>query len=259
LPQFRFRRFTVTLDGNFGISYGINPYDEIKNPGNFSTGSSLNVYAGLYLEESYMLTPNLSLFCLQGLTHYSNGNLGFPNVGLNVPTLSFGARFTPRPLPSALPQSPDPEYTRNWQLNCYLGAGMMKNSADWPIYKSIVFSPTLSKRINYVHRLGIFYEIAYNENMTNKGEFHNLKGFQIITHATGVTHDFLIERFTILMSLGVYLTNKIPTDSYVYERIGLSYEFLKNLRAGFYMKAHGIKAEYFELGLLYDLHFNRKS
>ncbi|HKK81949.1 MAG TPA: hypothetical protein VJ909_06865, partial [Prolixibacteraceae bacterium] len=61
------------------------------------------------------------------------------------------------------------------------------------------------------------------------------------------------ERFTILTQLGLYLGKHPVGDKVYYERIGVGYYLTPWWRAVLNLKAHYIKAEYVELGFVFDV------
>jgi hypothetical protein len=257
-PQLTTPWCRLDLEVNFGLSYGINPYDKISNPKNFSTGSSLNSIFGLYLEQSFHVSPQFDLFVCEGLTHYSNGALGYPNLGLNIPSLKFGVRHLSEK-PVYLRKESNPSVKKNFSIITYLGAGTKKMDAPTPSYNELLISPSLYYRAGYKRRVGVGFEVAYNQSIkwlykySNPNKEYSIE--DLMTYAVHLSHEFIISRFTILTQFGVYLKNQ-PTDKFYFERLGFGYYFGKNVRIVLNVKAHYIKAEYIEAGLTYDLNLN---
>jgi hypothetical protein len=250
-PQIATSWFRLDLEVDFGLSYGIHPYDKISNPNNFSTGSSLNSIFGLYLEQSFHILPQVDLFVCEGLCHYSNGALGWPNLGLNIPSLKFGVRAY-NEAPDYIKSKVKPKYNRSFSVVTTLAGGTKKLFAPTPSYNELLISPTLFYRSGFKRRVGVGFEVAYNESVIGLDFERNFKVEELLTYAVHFSHEFIISRFTILSQFGIYLKNS-PSDKFYYERIGFGYFLTKNLRVVFDVKAHYIKAEYLEFGLSYDL------
>lgn len=257
-PQITTDWFRIDLEIDLGLSYGINPYNQYTNPKNMATGSSLNAIFGIYLEQSFHVTPVVDFFASEGLTHYSNGAIGWPNLGLNIPSLKFGFRHYYQK-PQYVNKNKKIDFDRTFQLNTYIGYGSKKLFAPIPTYREFLISPSLYYRIGYKRRLGLGFEIAYNESKQGLRFWDPYPPEELITYAIHFSHEYLIERFTILTQLGLYL-GESPSDyningHYIYERLGLGFYVFDNVRLSLCLKAHYIKAEFVEFGLVYDINF----
>ena len=260
-PQVSTSWFRIDLEANLGLAYGIHPFNKYTNPNNMSTGSSFNAYIAFYLEQSFHVLPEFDVFVSEGLAHYSNGAMGWPNLGLNIPSLKFGVR---QYLGQAEKRNKGKtfDFDRNFQIVTNLCGGIRRFS---PIeysgdriytYHEALLAPSLFYRIGYKRRLGVGFELAYNEAKQEAIWWEPaLTDKELITCAVNCSHEFLINRFTILTQFGVYLSES-PTDKWYYERIGFGYYVCNNLRALLNLKAHYIKAEYIEFGISYDLNLN---
>ena len=254
-PQITTSWFRFDLETDLGLSYGINPYNAETNPYNFSTGTTVNVFFGLYLEQSFHILPQADIFCSEGLTHYSNGALGFPNYGLNIPSLKFGVRYLCHK-PEYIKKLGKPDFKKQFSIITYVGGGTKKLFGPTPSYNEVLVSPSVCYRIGFKRRLGLGLEVSYNEAI--KGvepilDEYTLK--QLLFYGVYFSHEFIIDRFTILAQLGIYLKDH-PAATFYYERVGFGYYVGKNIRVMLNLKAHYIKAEYVEAGIAYDLKLN---
>lgn len=262
-PQVTTSWAQLDLEVDVGMSYGINPYHPEKNPENFSTGSSFNAFVSFHLEQSFNLGKHLDIFTSQGITHYSNGAIGYPNLGLNIiPSLKFGMRYQPNYV-EIIKLKEKLEFDPNWQLNIYVGGGRKMLSNPNNTYHEVLISPAIYYRIGYKRRVGIAYDISYNEAITGVWTRRDETGKELILQAALVSHEFLINKFTILTQVGFYVHN-LPFDKVRYNRfdidctisrLGIGYYITPWSRAVLNLKAHYIKAEYVEVGLVFDLNF----
>jgi len=253
-PQITSRWFRLDLEVDLGLSYGINPYNEYTNSTNFSTGSSVNSIFGLYLEQSFHVSPQTDLFICEGLTHYSNGALVWPNLGLNIPSLKFGIRYHHQK-PEYIRNNEKPTFKKRFSIVTYLGGGTKKLYAPTPTYNELLISPSIFYRIGFKRRIGLGFEAAYNEVLKSSDVTKKYAFGELITYGIHISHEFVISKFTILTQLGMYLKNQ-PADKFYFEKIGFGYYVAKDLRFVLNVKAHYIKAEYIEAGLTYDLNLN---
>lgn len=253
-PQLSTRYLRVDLELDMGLSYGIHPYDKVNNPNNFSTGSSMNALFGLYIEQSLHVGKHLDLFVSEGFSHYSNGALGYPNLGLNIPSYKLGLRYQPNVV--ELIRS-DVWRTKHYgfELITHLASGAKTLNAPDPLYMQYLLAPALYYRPSYKRRIGMGLELAYNEAVAGWSVKNTYSGLQLLTLGIFAAHEFIIEKFTLFGQFGIYLWNK-PTGKFYYERIGASYYLTRPVRLALSLKAHYFKAEYVEGGLIFDLPFS---
>ena len=253
-PQVTTKYFRIDLEMNLGMAYGINPYDSIKNPENFAIGAKWNNFFGFYLEESFHVSKHVDLFVSEGFTHYSNGAMAYPNYGLNIPMLKFGVRYQPNEI-KPLPKQPRSKFSNKWNLVTYVGTGVETAFIPPQQFHEYTIAPAIYFRPVYKRRFGVGYEIAYNEAIRTVYETRNNTGKELVTQAIFASHEFIIERFTILSQLGIYLKNQ-PSDTFYYERLGLGFYITPWMCAVLGLKAHRFTAEYLEGALVFDLHLN---
>lgn len=83
-------KVSLDYEWNFGASFGWKKYDKENNPYNEVVGSSANAYINLGLLFNWKFAPQWNLTAGIGLTHYSNGNTKYPNLGVNTLGVRFG-------------------------------------------------------------------------------------------------------------------------------------------------------------------------
>lgn len=87
-------RLSLDYEWNFGASFGWEKYDAEFNPYNRVVGSRMNAYIHLRFLLNWQLDTQTSLRAGIGVTHFSNGNTGYPNSGVNTLGASIGiARY----------------------------------------------------------------------------------------------------------------------------------------------------------------------
>lgn len=77
-------RLSFDYEWNFGASFGWKKYDEETNPMNNVVGSKINAYINFGLLLNWQIDARTNLRAGVGVTHYSNGNTGYPNSGVNT-------------------------------------------------------------------------------------------------------------------------------------------------------------------------------
>ena len=75
---------SLDYEWNFGASFGWKKFDESDNPRNTLVGSKINAYINLGLFLNWKIDARTYLKAGVDVTHYSNGNTGYPNAGINT-------------------------------------------------------------------------------------------------------------------------------------------------------------------------------
>lgn len=83
-------RLSFDYEWNFGASFGWKKYDVESNPYNRVVGSKVNAYIYLGFLFNWQLDAQTSLRAGIAATHFSNGNTGYPNAGVNTMGASVG-------------------------------------------------------------------------------------------------------------------------------------------------------------------------
>lgn len=86
-------RLALNYEWNLGLTFGWKPYDEIDNPDNKLIGSRVTAYIGFDLYLRWIASRHVDLNFGLNVTHNSNGNTQFPNLGLNTAALRIGAAY----------------------------------------------------------------------------------------------------------------------------------------------------------------------
>ena len=77
-------RLSLDYEWNFGASFGWKKFDVESNPYNRVVGSKMNAYIHLSFLLNWQLDAQTNLRAGIGATHFSNGNTGYPNSGVNT-------------------------------------------------------------------------------------------------------------------------------------------------------------------------------
>lgn len=82
---------SLDYEWNFGASFGWKPYDEVSNPYNDVVGSKVNAYINAGIMLSWRPDPLWTFTFGFDAVHFSNGNTGYPNLGVNTLGIRAGA------------------------------------------------------------------------------------------------------------------------------------------------------------------------
>ena len=98
------RRVSLNYEWNLGMAFGWNAYDELNNPENKVIGSKATAYIDVDVYMKWMLSKYLDLNAGISLTHFSNGNTTYPNMGLNTGGIRLGLAYYINRQPLAVPK-----------------------------------------------------------------------------------------------------------------------------------------------------------
>lgn len=98
------RKVSLNYEWNLGMAFGWNAYDELNNPENKVIGSKATAYIDVDLYMKWMLSKYLDLNAGISLTHFSNGNTTYPNMGLNTGGIRLGLAYYINRQPLAVPK-----------------------------------------------------------------------------------------------------------------------------------------------------------
>lgn len=263
-PQFRYKKFRFDLELNLGVAVGLKPHDEISNPLNNAISSTLNANFGLFLEQSYSVAPNFDIFIAEGLNHYSNAAIKYPNMGLNIMMAKVGVRYHPDIF--EIEKRVKPKIDPFWYAGIGVTTGMKRLENPKPVYHEVALSASINRRLTYKNSVGIGYEVSYNT--ARQAMFsEELTTTERMSHAIFGMHEFVIDRFSIGIVVGFYVKNP-PTgvcytindsELFIIERLNLGYDILPQTRVLLSLKAHRVKAEYIELGISQRINFVKKN
>ena len=87
------KRVSLNYEWNLGLTFGWNPYDKFDNPDNRVIGSKVTAYINADLYANIILNRWLDLNVGLSVSHFSNGNTSYPNMGLNTWAARMGLSY----------------------------------------------------------------------------------------------------------------------------------------------------------------------
>ncbi|SDD51092.1 Lipid A 3-O-deacylase (PagL) [Algoriphagus faecimaris] len=250
------RKFNFSYFGQIGLGFNLNPYDSLDNPLNQYIGSEVNAYVQLGLKANYQISKRIDLFSTLGLKHYSNGSTRKPNAGINLIPLSLGMRY--RLEPATLPKESEqaalpPRLSKNF-LDISFSGGIKNYVIEEPSYFRGGMGLTYLRDGGVKYRYGVGLDVFYAGGLDRRfpDEVFELRDkFSLAVIAAWEWK--LNERLYVPIAFGAYIhRNEINQEStWFYERIGIRYRFFDQLFGGFQIKAHKVKADFFEFTVGY--------
>lgn len=92
-PFIRWSKFKLSASLSLGLSYTSKCHDPVRNPYNDVIGSCVNLYFDTNLNLDYSISRKINLITGIGLTHYSNGAIDRPQMGMNTLRINMGLSY----------------------------------------------------------------------------------------------------------------------------------------------------------------------
>ncbi len=237
-PFFRAGRFSLEYSLGLGLAYHTKPYNENSNPLNEYVGAPLTAVIDLGVMAEYQLSPSLDLYGGVHFTHYSLGNTRYPNKGIHYLAGTMGIRVYPhkRPFPGtpSVEKVPRPQIERKNDIYLSFAPSFKRRYLSVLGRDKAFFCSTLQlgyRRhfhpcFNWGAAAELFYMGSEKEHalVPDKPNSANLQ--------MGVSGQFevLFGRLGLNVGLGIYPFFSLPSDRFLYERLGLLYHFGKKTK-----------------------------
>ena len=246
-----------------GLSIITKPYHPTNNPENNVIGSYVNNNTAFRLGFAWRFHPNFELRPSATFTHYSNAATQLPNLGINIPTFQLGICYMPNPVEEKdyiyYDKENTPQRNKRIQFSVVTSFGFREMTAlSGPKYPVIQTSLDAGLYINKSNRLkaGVEYDYigAYYAFMLNHSSYSGDLHWKASRISLYIADEIMIGRFSILVQVGVYLTQNPLQPSFLAFRLSGRYYILDpylNPSTPFItitMKAHQIVAEYVSVG-----------
>ncbi|MDY7394592.1 acyloxyacyl hydrolase [Aureibaculum sp. 2210JD6-5] len=247
-----------------GIAYNTNPFNLETNNKNIAFGSHL--LANTTLGFNYKRKNILNAFDATvgfTLSHYSNGTIKSPNLGLNTLSLITGVSYNfdaDNPIDYNGPIQEDNIINKepikfNFQFSGGINSSGNIGTKQFPFYIGSIYADKRVGRKSILQFGGeIFISkflkelIAYNAvafpELPNQDGKADYKRVSLI-----VGHELDINNFSILTQFGYYVYYPYPYETRYYERVGVKKYFGKKWFATASIKAHLFLAESIDLGI----------
>lgn len=240
----------------FGLGLANKHFDPVENYTNLAIGTKFNAFFKLLAQGSYSISSKYRINGGIGFNHISNGAISTPNKGLNLLTSNFGVTYywNERNRKSFTPVSKEEKLPNEFLL--IWGNGIKQASEkDHHKYYTSSLTGNYSVGINSKQKIGFGIDLFYNK-ATNRGkwDFEPETSFKDrFSQAIFISHDLVIEKFSIIANVGAYTYYKTEPEKPVYTRLGIRYRLSKHLIASLSLKAHMGKADYIEWGIGYRI------
>jgi len=251
----------LSFNYNFalGIAYLKKCYNNYDNYYNIAIGSKVNIYLNLDLDIKLKLIEQLYLVNSLGLTHFSNGSVKKPNLGLNLLSYKVGFKYFFKGNKEEVIHSKLSKTKTKNEYSIILSGGIKQvsplGSKSYPISSA---SFNANRNLNLKHKCGIGIDLFYDSSidlllkLNNDGLISDIenKKTDLLTAGIHLSHDFVFNKLSFTTQIGYYLYSKI--DRKFYDRIGFKYNVSKFLLVNLTLKTHWGRADFIEFGIGYS-------
>lgn len=248
------RRFRVRYRLGLGLGWVEKPYNKATNNKNLMIGSHLNACIAMGLESEWAVTKRLYINGGLSFTHFSNGSMKLPNLGLNMPAVSLGVRYSLYPAPT-IEKKEIPLFSKKISYYVYaFGALKETYPLEGPNYVVVTGDFEAVREFAHSGRYGLGLNISHDAAMSvevpDSPTFEFDRSKSRMQASIYGSYEHVIGNLTIPLQVGVYVFNKYPINA-IYQNIGLRYQLSNHLIAALQLKTHLGKADYIQWGLGY--------
>jgi hypothetical protein len=252
--------FHIRLSG--GLALISRNYDVINNAENNVIGSRLNSTTQLKLINTLKMSERWALQAALAFTHFSNGNIQKPNLGINSVTGNIGLQYRPNDNPQTYNVDDEKPYFKRFhgmlRTGIAINDGQTTNGSKFVIYCVTGAIAKQTSRFNRV-LIGTDYEfrsdryVALRASIDRQDEISRMDVSRI---GVFIGDELLFGNFALSLNMGVYVNKFEGKPFFLYNKNGIVYyvpaqKNKPSLYMGIYLKSHFAIADYFEYGLGY--------
>jgi hypothetical protein len=249
------RHFNIVFKTALGMGYISKPYNRLLNHKNNAIGTHINIAANIAYDLFWTVNERIKIKTEFGLTHFSNGAIKMPNLGINIPSVGLG--FLLKINNTNIIYETQKQFfdtTINKRINyTIIGTYAIAEISrpDGLKYDAYSLSFNASKELNLKHDFGIGLDLFYNNSnlfRLNQEAITVKNKLEIIRSGFSVLYDFKFDKMKFFAQMGYYIYAKDKNDGYIYHRFGLGYLINKHFILNLSLKTHFIRAEGIEWG-----------
>jgi len=241
----------------YGVGYLEKPFNRVDNYKNLTIGSHLNALIFINTLWDVPITSKLNTSLGLSITHFSNGSLKRPNLGINLFSVNYGLGYN---FGSAKPTIPfnEVDKEKKWSHQIISSVGV-KEIPPIGGKKYFVSSLTyqLVKTTSNKSGFGVGLDIFYNTSLEplilrvqneDKGE---LGKYRVGIHGA---YELALGKLALQLQVGGYAYNSYKDNGNIYSKLATHYFVTDKLFVNLALKTHFAVADFIEYGIGYKLH-----
>jgi hypothetical protein len=257
-PFVKSRHFQLYGKLGTGLGYTAKVFSYELNPKNVAVSTHWNALICLGLKSQFSFGRNAIVLGID-MTHFSNGAYKVPNLGVNLPYLSFGYGRTIQSAPKDTLVLPTVVPLRKWLFGITAIASV-KEVFPTGMKKYPIFAMSIHARYFTKPKVGLeasFDLISKQAVQAYRPEITKSQ-WDILQLGVFVGYLLPLDQFHFTLGMGVYLKDKYQPEDAMYHRVGIRYYFKNGLNTQVVLKSHWARADYAEWGLGYTFNYKKK-
>ncbi len=255
-PFIKTKRYQLTGKLGNGLGYGTKIYDPITNPKNSVVSTHLNALVCFGLQNRWTFDKSHFVFGID-MTHFSNGAFKVPNIGINMPYVSFGYgyRFNNVEKVNVL-KSNLPFKKIVYGLNLVYSHKEIFPTGHG---KSKIYGISTFARYFFNSKVGTEVSLdVVSKQVIFKYKSEIVKN-QLDVIQIGIFTGFLLplDRLHLITGMGFYVRDKFQPESFLYHRIGMRYYFDNGIHLNAVLRSNWAKADFVEWGIGYTFNYRK--
>lgn len=249
LPLYTLGPLGGNLRFGFGLGWIEKPYDKITNPEDELLSQKISTHANISWQNEIKLGAKHFVNTAVTFYHVSNAKTNLPNLGINIPSLSFGYRYafggeTRKPIHVSDSLSKKVFY------KVFVSGGVKQMQVpDSAYYFVKLITGEISKQVSYSSILSLGMFVTDDASVKTDPLVKHLGSVETSQVAVYGSYEYSLGRVIIPVQFGVFIYN---SNSKLLESIGARYKLSHNWMAELMLKAHGHKADLMHFGIGYS-------
>ncbi|MCF6171283.1 MAG: acyloxyacyl hydrolase [Bacteroidales bacterium] len=280
-PFKRWKRWSLDYNVGFGVSFNWNKHDIIENGYFYPIGTFSTIYFAFGLGANIQISRQLDLYAGLTYTHFSNGAVRLPNLGINLwsPQVSLQYIFNERP---EFIRQEKARYLKEWEWVVVLAPAIRQVGFDYDDpdvdtqtaiafdYAVFTFSSSFNRQFTHLVKFGAGFDLTYNEaygaQLAYDEDGNPVKGPPLpfgdqLLLGVYPSFELVINRLAMVVQSGFYVYRKdIPVSDVpkTYQRVGLKYHFADHFILGLNIRAYNFsKADFIEWVIGYRIKWQK--
>ncbi len=251
IPVLRKKKHMLSYKISGGLAY--------LNKGNIAIGSPLNLYFDATVKHRYSLSKHLDLINGFGATHFSNGAIKMPNLGVNLFSYRIGLHYRFKSPIREFVKHELPKIKKKNSISTLLATGVKEKRPEGGIaYNVATFSVDYLRLINLKHKIGLGIDAFYDESLfetMNPDSSRNLNNSDIMRYGLHAAFEAEFNKIMLVIHFGTYIHAQFKEDGAIYQKVGIRYLISKNFYANISLKTSKGIADYTEFGVGYRFYW----
>ncbi len=249
-------RIPLIRKKKFNLGYKLSGGLAFLNQENIAIGTHINLYFDFSIDAKLNLGERFVLINSFGATHFSNGAIKMPNLGVNLFSYRIGLQYKLQSGEREKIIHELPKLPKKNTINVVIGAGIKeKRPTGGKSYTVASASTDYLRIINHKYKVGAGFDAFYDETMfelMDPDSILDLTNKDIMRYGLHLSVETQINRLVLAIHVGTYLNANYTEDGKIYQRVALRYLISKNLFANVSLKTSKGVADFVEWGFGYQ-------